>query len=136
MIWSFANEAGDVLPQKFHGPTHLLSVNTPEGCIAVAENLDHLSQRIVGGVVVDYQPPPPSVDHEWNGTTKRWQMKPDVLAKQNMKAAALVTLTALDQSEIRALSDVIAGLDILDPEARARLLAIRSLKDAERSKLK
>lgn len=37
---------------------------------------DRLSQRVdvETGDVVGYQPPPPSADHEWDETTKRWNL--------------------------------------------------------------
>jgi hypothetical protein len=31
--------------------------------------------------VVDYQPPQPDADHEWNAQTKRWQTRAGALAR-------------------------------------------------------
>lgn len=105
MMWSFVNSDGDVLPQKFHGPAHLLSINTPEGCIAVAGNIDHLSQRFENGRAVEFQPPQPSADHEWNETIKRWVLTQAEIDRKQAIASAHGTIKALESKQSRALRE-------------------------------
>ena len=60
-----------------------VDINTPDGYAAIDGHYDHLSQRIdvETKTVIDYQPPAPSVDHEWNIATKRWQLSAGAQAK-------------------------------------------------------
>ncbi len=47
--------------------------------------------------VVDYQPPAPSPDHEWNGTARRWQLNPAAVTAAADRAAARVELAELEK---------------------------------------
>lgn len=122
MIWSFVNSSGDVLPQKFHGPAHLLSVNTPEGCIAIAENIDRHSQRFENGQIVDYLPPQPSDDHEWNAGTKRWVLKQAVLERDQAISSAKAEIARLESAQLRPLREL--ALDNADTIARSKVAEI------------
>jgi hypothetical protein len=49
--------------------------NTPEGhAVYEGHVTDHSVQKvdIATGALIDYQPPAPSADHEWNPAAKRW----------------------------------------------------------------
>lgn len=85
--------------------------NTPEGHAALEGEFDHLSQRVdvATGAVVDHQPPAPTTDHEWNATTKRWQLKPAVAATQEARRAALAQIVMLEQSQDAAVRDALLG---------------------------
>jgi hypothetical protein len=113
----------------------LLKKNIPDGCGAIDGVIDHLaySVDIETGTVVDYQPPQPNDDHEWITDTKRWQIKPDIIKKQQDKAQALAQLQLLDAKHLRALDEVIAEPDNM--VARDNLDAIRKLKIQLRKKL-
>src|SRR5689334_24997010 len=49
------------------------AANAPPGHAPLEGRFDRHSQRVnlSSGCVEDYQPPPPSDDHEWNAATKR-----------------------------------------------------------------
>ena len=51
-----------------------LARNIPEGQSCVLGEYARLSQRVdlATGLVIDYIPPQPSVNHAWNSETKRW----------------------------------------------------------------
>lgn len=154
--WSFyKTEDGSFTGVHFSSTNEsYLPDNTQPGCSAIEGIYDHLSQRIDVTVlheiskldsskeaerianlrtalVVDYMPTQPSDDHEWNADTKRWQVKPDIVAKQQRNDQALSELQALDAKENRAVSDVIA--DPEDKQAKARLTDIRAKKEALRA---
>jgi hypothetical protein len=75
--------------------------------------------------VVDYQPPQPSIEHEWNADTKRWQLTAAVQQRESDRRSALARIAELegkqaravreavlsgDQSRLRAIEGEIAGL--------------------------
>jgi hypothetical protein len=49
--------------------------------------------------VVDYQPPAPSPDHEWNPTSKRWELSAAALVAQEVRRAALTKIAALTDQQ-------------------------------------
>lgn len=57
---------------------HFLDLNVPEGCSCMLGTYDHLSQRIdlESSTVIDYQPPQPSENHQWDADAKRWVYVP------------------------------------------------------------
>jgi hypothetical protein len=108
---------------------------------------DHLSQRvdIQTGDVVDYQPPRPSDDHEWNAVTKRWQRPESVelALAQGRRARAEIQLTeqssARAQRELLLLLSVAAGLEGRPEHRRLQevddaIAGHRSLLQPERKK--
>ena len=127
-------ETGQIHHQAFGtDDARMLKANTPAGYVATPGCLDPLSQRIdvTTGEVVDYQPPSPSADHEWNATTKRWQINAAVTAKAEARRSALASIAALEASQdcaIRELSLGQAGaldrLKALDIEIAALRLQI------------
>lgn len=106
----------------FH-PRHLMSsdaksiaLNTPPDHIAIdGDHYDRLSQRIDidTGKLVDLLPEQPSVDHEWNATDRRWQMKPHIVAREETRRHAMLRITQLEMSGVRSLRELALG------EARA-----------------
>jgi hypothetical protein len=70
--------------------------------------------------IVDYQPPAPSAEHEWNATTKRWQLNAAATAKAQARTAALATIATLDMQSIRATRELALGV----PGALERVAAI------------
>jgi hypothetical protein len=110
----------------------MLARNTPEGHVAIEGEYDHLSQRfdIASGAMVDYQPPQPSSDHEWNAATKRWRLKSAATARQQADAQArsrIADLIGEQHDHVRAFA-----LDPTDTAARMQLLRI----DAEIAQLR
>lgn len=89
-----------------------LGCNTPSGCGAVEGLFDHMSQRVdmETGKVVDYQPPKPSADHEWNGETKRWQITAGAADKINRSNAAHSRIAQLEASQHRHVREHCLGI--------------------------
>jgi hypothetical protein len=82
-------------------------------------------------VLLDYQPPQPSADHEWNATAKRWQPSASALAKQQARAAALAQIAALEAQGIRPMREALLGID----GAKERTASIDSQITALRASL-
>jgi hypothetical protein len=102
----------------FH-PRHLMSsdarsivLNTPRDHIAMdGDHFDRLSQRvdIKTGKVVDQLPEQPSADHEWNATDRRWQLKPEVVAKEDTRRNAILRIKQLELAGLRSLRELALG---------------------------
>jgi hypothetical protein len=105
-----------------------VALNTPKDHVAIDNPLegplDHLSQRVdLTGekpVVVDYQPPQPSPDHEWNAEAKRWRLKPGAADRQARRLAALAEIARLEATQPRAVREALCG----DTAALQRLRTI------------
>lgn len=100
----------------------LLDANTPSGHAALIGRYDNLSQRvdIASGEVIDYQPPAPSADHEWNADTKRWQLAAAAQSKIDNHNAAMTGIARLEAAQHRAVRELALGR----PAAAERLMAI------------
>jgi hypothetical protein len=94
----------------------MLAGNTPKDHIAIDGHHDPLCKKVdlATGKVVDYQPPQPSDDHEWNADTKRWQIKAAITAKARAKAEALRQIVELELSGIRRMRELLLGLVGID----------------------
>jgi len=98
--------------------------NTPAGHKAIdvpKAGLDHLSQRVdvATGAVVDYQPPQPSDDHEWNHVTKRWDLNHAALERLHLANERRLRIDTLTKQKPDLVGDV-----LLDkPGALAKLRA-------------
>jgi hypothetical protein len=122
--WAFFDPVTGLFAGRTYGGSSVegLKNNTPEGCAAIEGMYDHLAQRvdIITGEVVDYQPPQPSADHEWNADTKRWQLTAAAQDVINADAIARAQLEAIDRQSIRALREAALG----KPEAVALLATL------------
>jgi hypothetical protein len=90
----------------------LIPLNTPPDHIAIeGDHYDPLTQRVdvASGLVVDHLPPKPSEDHEWSSTSRRWQLRPEVTAKQKARSDALARITELELKALRALREHALG---------------------------
>lgn len=144
--WAFYDAStGLFRPKRITCPdTFDISKNTPEGCIAIEGSYDHLSQRmdIERGEVVDYVPPAPNDDFEWNADIKRWLKRPEVLQWERASEVAQAQLAAIDAQKVRALTDhVLApnerGADGKLPRERlaefeAQMEPLRAVKGAKK----
>jgi hypothetical protein len=111
--WSFYEQATRLFSGlKFSGNQSILSANIPAGHKALEGQYDHLSQRvdIETGQVVDYQPPQPSPDHEWDAATKRWRLKADVAERQRRREAALAQIRTLEAAQARPMREAALGI--------------------------
>lgn len=89
----------------------MAQANCPEGHKPIEGHFDPLSQRVdvSTGAVVDYKPPQPSTDHEWNADAKRWQLKAEVVQRNAQRAAALAQIVALEAGQLRAVREALCG---------------------------
>jgi hypothetical protein len=113
----------------------MIPLNTPLDHIAIeGDYYDPLTQRVdvATGKVVDHIPPGPSEDHEWNSISRRWQLRPEITAKQQARQAALGRITELELKALRALREHALG----KPGAHERLAAIDTEISALREALK
>jgi len=124
---------GLFLPAVFQtDDPRMLRNNTPAGHAALEGEYDHLSQRVdvsdpAAPKVVDYQPPQPSSDHEWNASTKRWQLSQAAAGRLAAQTAARQRIVELEASAAPLLRKSVLG-------DAAALDALRAL-DAEISAL-
>lgn len=104
-----------------------LKSNTPIGCGSMEGSFDYLSQRVdlERKQVVDYRPPHPSPDHEWNPGTKRWQLKPEVQAAIAADGEARAAIANHEQLSLRAIREL-----LLDPENAEALVRLQQLERA------
>jgi hypothetical protein len=112
----------------------MVALNTPKDHVAIdGHHFDHLSQRVdvTSGEIVDYQPPQPSVEHEWSGTARRWQLNGASQAKRQASSEALARISQLEAQQPRALRETALGL----AGGRERLLAIETEIQALRANL-
>ncbi len=118
----FDKASGAISDKRFAGDPSFVELNTPSGHEAIDGEHDHLSKRfdLETKKVVDYQPPQPSQDHEWNATTKRWQLKAEVQQKQAARASALTRIAQLDSESIGLMRQLLLG----NASVKDRLVAI------------
>jgi hypothetical protein len=82
--------------------------------------------------VVDYQPPAPSADHEWNDATKRWQLSTAAAAAQQDRLAAGARIAELQASQ----HDLVRKMVLAPDEAtRTQLAALDAEIDGVRAEL-
>lgn len=121
----YSKETGLFLGRTVSGTgltDELLDRHVNDGEARIDGKHDHLSRKVdlATGQVVDHQPPAPSIDHEWNGATKRWQLSVAAQASANEKA----TTRARHAQLITAQHDDIRRAVLGDKDAVRRLIAI------------
>ena len=103
--------------------------NTPPGHAAIEGEYDHLSQRVdiaqTPPVVVDYEPPQPSADHEWNATKKRWVLSDEAQERATARNHALYRIAQLESQQARAIREHMLSGKATSP-GLDRLLAIEN----------
>lgn len=113
VIWFYHKDTG-----LFHGRNlmtsdpKLIAPNTPPHHIAIeGDHFDPISQRVdvATGTVVDRLPPRPSEDHEWNSSIRRWQVKAELVAREEACRAALERIRYLELKALRALREHALG---------------------------
>jgi hypothetical protein len=150
----YHKDTGAIHPKLFStDDATQLRANTPADHLPIEGHHDPLSKRVDVTVppelvddinrygctvgkrtvhkIIDYQPPAPSADHEWNPDTKRWQLSASVQAEQQGRALVLQQIAALESKGIRAMREL--ALD--QPGAKERVAAIDSQIAALRASL-
>ena len=79
-------------------PLKALHLNIPEGHASVEGVYDHLSEQVdvATSTVIEYTPPAPTPNHEWNAMTKRWQLTAIAAANAQAKHAARERIAVLE----------------------------------------
>jgi hypothetical protein len=54
-------------------------------------------------------PPQPSENHEWNSSIRRWQLKPEIAAREQAQQTALERIKYLELKALRALREHALG---------------------------
>jgi hypothetical protein len=85
--------------------------------------------------VVDWQPPQPDEDHEWDGTTKRWQLKEEVVRARHEKIIAQEVIDKAESGSLRSMREALL-LVLPEGETKSRLRAADDQIAAQRPKLK
>lgn len=108
----------------------LISLNTPADHVAILGAFDCLSERIdwESGEIVDWQPPQPSGDHEWNEGKRRWVVSAAAAEKGERQQRARTRIDELRAESIDVLRELALGYE----SARQHLQAI----DEEIAKLR
>ena len=85
----------------------------PEGFEAVPGIHDHLSRRRDSetGEVVDWQPPRPSDDHDWDTTERRWKVRQSILERAQRRANAVERIAELERRQHRRVRELLAASD-------------------------
>jgi hypothetical protein len=103
--------------KKYSGPDGWRPM-APDGYIAIEGDIDHLSKRmdVQAGVVVEYQPPQPDANHEWDDKTDparpRWRRKPEVVAKELRTNELLSLIAAAEARGHRRVREILARSDL------------------------
>lgn len=120
----YHKDTGVIHPKKFStDDLTQLPGNVPSADhIAIDGHHDHLSKRfdLETERVVEWVPPAPSADHEWNDEVKRWQLSAAAIAKLNRANAARARIAQLVNSQHEHVRAHCLG----KPGAAARLQAI------------
>jgi hypothetical protein len=111
--WSFYDQvSGSFSGRRFRALNdRALDANTPDGLVPLEGTFDRLSQRVdvQTGKVVDFQPPQPDADHEWNAESRRWVKKAAVLAAERADKQARTRIAELEASQARAIREHTLG---------------------------
>jgi hypothetical protein len=109
---------------KFSGPDLAIAMNTPAGWRAKDGEHDHLSRRVdlETSEVVDWQPPAPDADHEWNAERRRWVKRAEVVAAELADQSARAQIAAQEATQGRAIREVVLKLaEALPPTDPSRV---------------
>lgn len=113
MVRFYDAKSGIIHPCVFQhsGHEHDVAANAPLGHQPIHGAFDHLRQRIdlETGTAIDYQPPAPSADHEWDEVSKRWKLNAAVAARDVARASAVAQIRDLESRAIRALIEQALG---------------------------
>lgn len=86
----------------------------PPGHSYVEGKHDHLSKRVdvATGTVIDWQPPAPSAEHEWDSDRRRWKLSPAASMKLHRSLEATAQIQHLENDvQPRILREVALGHD-------------------------
>jgi hypothetical protein len=117
------------------GADGFAQANAPAGHKPIAGHFDHLSQRIdiATGEAVDFQPPRPSPDHQWDADARRWRLSAHAQESHRAREAATARIAQLHSAQ----HDLVRKLHLApDEETRAQLRAIDAQIEQARTVLR
>jgi hypothetical protein len=85
-----------------------LAQNIPSGFGAYEGVKDWRTQRVRDGRLIDYIPPKPTDDHEWDVAAKRWVLKRAIQERTARQAKAREQIEALERKMARPLSELLS----------------------------
>lgn len=90
-----------VMTNVHDGAEEFARLNAPNGHEIVEGDYDAQSQRIdtQTGNIVDWQPPKPSADHEWQPEIRRWQLNANASEIEAKRREARQRIAALSEQE-------------------------------------
>lgn len=107
MIWSFYNpHTGEISSRKFSGPDKAVAANTPEGLIAIKGEFDPMSTRIIDGLPVDWVPPQPSDQHEWDDDKRRWVLTLQASKRSASIQNAMDEISRFESMQLRSIREL------------------------------
>lgn len=108
----YRKDTGEIIDRLVTCPASLIELNTPSGCTAIDGHHDHRSKRvnISTGEVEDWQPPKPSADHEWDASTKRWQLNAVAQQRASDDRDARARISHLEAGQHRAIRESVLGV--------------------------
>jgi hypothetical protein len=119
MTWAcFDVATGEIKDWRFGGSARLASMNLPQGCVLLLGRFDRLSQRVdiaalrAAGAeaepinfVVDYQPPSPGAEYEWDAERRRYRLRRAIALARNRDAAARQQIDRLESRQHRIIRE-------------------------------
>jgi len=116
-------------------PESQLAANVREKEASIEGDFDTQSNRVdlKTGEVVDYQPPQPSPDFEWDEDVKRWKLSESAVAVMVADGDARTAIKDQEATSLRAIRELLLNPD--NTEARAKLQAVDDAIAAERPKI-
>ena len=118
-------QAGGVFVRHLSCGKDQLRHNVRDHEFAIAGHHDLYSKRYDEETqrVVDYVPPAPDVDHEWNATARRWHKRPEAIQREHQRAQALAQIAELEQRQARPQREL-----LLNPGSKEAYVRLRELE--------
>lgn len=116
---------GDSYPDFWHP-------SPPDGHVAIEGDFDHLSKRfdLATRAVVDYQPPRPDNDHEWDTITDparpRWRKRRDIVEREQRRITNLAKIAELESKQHRRVRELLEANDPRLQEISAEIEQLRA----------
>lgn len=133
-IWSIYRESDGAFTGRQYGATSAedLADNLPEGCAAIEGQFDHTCQRVdkATGAVIDFIPPSPGADYEWNADLRRYRLTAAAEQAINADRQARAVIAEQESRQLRAIRELL--LNPNDAGAMQRLRDIDSAISAAR----
>lgn len=108
----------------------LVELNTPADYIAIDGHHDPDQYRVdvSTGELVDYQPPQPTINHEWNTDTRRWQLTGAELERKQKRPDALARIAELEAHQHRLVREALLQL-MLGQDTKKSYLRLGGIED-------